>query len=169
MKALLVYLGFGFLFGVVVAAALLLLTPLGKRPLEALLPVGDIAAVDFATLRLTDKPNQFLLCPPGTCRAAAQGESPAFNEDVNALQRRWRAMVADEPNVDVLAEELDGQQITYVQRSARLRFPDIITVRFIALAPNRSTLAVYSRAVYGRKDFGVNRARIEGWLGKLGA
>jgi hypothetical protein len=168
MKKLLIHMGLGFLF-ITAVTLVLLFTPLGKRPLVALLPVGDVATVDFATLRLTDKPNQFLLCPPGTCRAEAQGQSPAFNEDVNALQARWRAMVAGEPNVDVLAEEEDGQQITYVQRSARLRFPDIITVRLIALSPTRSTLAVYSRAVYGRKDFGVNRARVEDWLGNLGA
>ena len=53
--------------------AVLLLTPLGERPLIALLPIGDVAAVDFATLKLTDKPNQYLVCPPGLCTARAHG------------------------------------------------------------------------------------------------
>jgi uncharacterized protein (DUF1499 family) len=32
----------------------------------------------------------------------------------------------------------------------------------------RSTLAIYSRSLVGRKDFGVNRARIQRWLAALG-
>ena len=71
-----------------------------------------------------------------------------------------------QPRVEVLAE--NDQQIDYVQRSARFRFPDIITVRFISVAPSQSTLAIYSRSVYGKSDFGVNRERIESWLSALG-
>jgi hypothetical protein len=55
-----------FLIGVVVVTvvvAVLLFTPLGERPLTALFSVGDFEAVDFEDLKLTDKPNQFLMCP----------------------------------------------------------------------------------------------------------
>ena len=63
MKTILGYL----LIGVIVVAAVLLFTPLGDRPLFALFSVGDFEAVDFEDLELADKPNQFLLCPPGIC------------------------------------------------------------------------------------------------------
>ena len=63
-----------------------------------------------------------------------------------------------------MAEHEDGRQIDYVQRSARFRFPDIITVRFISASPSQSTLAIYSRSIYGGRDFGVNRERINAWL-----
>jgi uncharacterized protein (DUF1499 family) len=142
----------------------LLLTPLGERPLAALLPVGDVAAVDFTTLTLTDKPNQYLICPPELCAAAPHGQSPVFQVPVEHLSAAWRQMLAALPGVTLLAEDQDGRQLDYVQRSARFRFPDIITVRFMAAAPGQSTLAIYSRAVYGRSDFGVNRARVEAWL-----
>ncbi len=70
-----------------------------------------------------------------------------------------------------VAEDEEGQQFDYVQRSARFRFPDIITVRFISVATyhseSQSTLAIYSRSIYGEDDFGVNRERIEGWLKTL--
>jgi uncharacterized protein (DUF1499 family) len=66
-----------------------------------------------------------------------------------------------------LAEDEEGQQFDYLQRSARFRFPDIVTVRFIAVSPAQSTLAIYSRSLYGKSDFGVNRERIDAWLKML--
>ena len=145
-----------------VVAAVLLFTPLGERPLSALLSVGDFKAVDFADLELTEKPNQFLVCPPGMCNAVPHANSPMFDISVDQLRQRWREVVAARPRVELLAE--DGQQFDYVQRSARFRFPDIVTVRFISVSPSQSTLAIYSRSVYGKSDFGVNRQRIEAWL-----
>jgi uncharacterized protein (DUF1499 family) len=160
----------GLLLVIVMVAGLgagLLLTPLGERPLAALLPVGEVEAIDFAAPQLTDKPNQYLICPPGLCGAAAHGRSPVFEIPVEQLSAGWRRMLAARPRVALLAEREDGRQLDYVQRSARFRFPDIITVRFVATAPARSSLAIYSRSIYGRRDFGVNRARVEAWLDRL--
>ena len=151
----------------VAGAAVLLFTPLGLRPLTALFAVGGVEPLDFAAPRLTDRPNQFLMCPPGLCGAEAHAESPIFEVPVDRLRARWEAVAAAQPRVTLLAGVSDGRQFAYVQRSARFRFPDIVTVRFIAVSPSRSSLAVYSRAIYGRRDFGVNRARIEAWLAEL--
>ena len=76
-------------------------------------------------------------------------------------------MVAKQPRIATLSESMDGMQIDYVQRSAMFRYPDLVTVRFVAVSPTRSTLAIYSRSIYGRSDFGVNRRRIETWLEEL--
>ena len=146
-------------------AAVLLLTPFGEGPMTALLPVGDVEPVDFATLKLSDKPNQYLLCPPGFCGDQAHGTSPTFDLSVIGLRARWDGVMAAQPRLVILSED-DGQ-VDYVQRTAMMRYPDIITVRFISLLPDRSTLAVYSRSVYGTSDFGVNAARIEAWLEAL--
>ncbi len=148
---------------VTVVAAVFLFTPLGERPLSAFFSVGDFEAVDFEDLKLTDKPNQFLMCPPHICSGHA--DSPVFDVSADELRERWREVISAQPRVELLAE--DGQQFDYVQRSARLRFPDIITVRFISLLPSQSTLAIYSRSVYGKSDFGVNRKRIEAWLAAM--
>ncbi len=40
---------------------------------------------------------------------------------------------------------------------------------FTALGKDRSTLAIYSRSVYGRSDFGANEGRITDWLARLSA
>ncbi len=137
------------------------------RPTGALFAVGGVAPVDFAAAKLGDRPNQFLMCPPGLCGAGAHAESPIFEVPVDRLRARWEAVAAAQPRVTLLAGDTHGRQFDYVQRSARFRFPDIVTVRFIAVSPSRSSLAIYSRAIYGRRAFGVNRARIEFWLADL--
>ena len=137
------------------------------RPTGALFAVGGVAPVDFAALKLDDRPNQFPMCPPGLCGAGVHAESPIFEVPVDRLRARWEAVAAAQPRVTLLAGDTHGRQFDYVQRSARFRFPDIVTVRFIAVSPSRSSLAVHSRAIYGRRDFGVNRAGIEAWLADL--
>ncbi len=103
----------------------------------------------------------------GYTGAAQHADSPLFDVPVEQLRARWREVAAAEPRVELLAEHGDGWQFDYVQRSARFRYPDIVTVRFIAASATQSTLAIYSRSIYGRSDFGVNRARIETWLARL--
>ena len=166
MKTIFGYLSISVLFAVVVAAVLLF-TTFGERPLTALFSVGDVEAVDFADLKLTDNPNQFLMCPPGYCNANPHADSPVFDVSVEQLRERWRDIVTVQPHVKLLAEDKEGQQSDYVQRSARFRFPDIITVRFISVSSSQSMLAIYSRSVYGKSDFGVNRERIDAWLKTL--
>src|SRR5256885_7347171 len=43
------------------------------------------------------------------------------------------------------------------------------TTLFRSAASNQSTLAIYSRSLLGRKDFGVNSARVARWLAALNA
>ena len=167
MKPVLGFFLIAFLIAVAITAGLLF-TPLGTRPLNALFSAGTIEPTDFKKLTLTKKPNQFLMCPPNYCGAQPHSEAVEFEVPADALRRRWQKLVTTEPRVELVADH-DGQQFDYVQRSARFRFPDIITVRFIPLSPSRSTLAVYSRSVYGHSDFGVNQQRVEAWLEKLRA
>jgi uncharacterized protein (DUF1499 family) len=156
-----------FVSVIVVAGAALLMTTLGERPLSLLFPVGDVGMVDFAELKLTDKPNQFLMCPVDFCGADPNAVSPVFEVTAERLRARWREVLADQPRIETLSEYADGSQVDYVQRSARFRFPDIITVRVIAVSASQSTLAIYSRSIYGQDDFGVNRERVEAWLALL--
>jgi uncharacterized protein (DUF1499 family) len=52
-------------------------------------------------------------------------------------------------------------------RSLLFRFPDLISALFLDEKGGKSTIAVYSRSVYGHSDLGVNRARIMGWITEL--
>lgn len=61
----------------------------------------------------------------------------------------------------------DLLQAHYVARSAMFNFPDLIMVQVKPAGADRSDLILYSRSVYGRSDFGVNRRRVEAWLTAL--
>jgi uncharacterized protein (DUF1499 family) len=124
-------------------------------------------AVDFSQIKLTEKPNQYLVCPAGECAGQAHQASPVFEVSVETLKKAWRRVVSRQPRIEVLGDEPGAGQMAVVQRSKLLRFPDTITVAFAPLGENRSTLYVYSRSTYGYSDLGVNAKRIKAWLADL--
>ncbi|UYV38892.1 DUF1499 domain-containing protein [Rhodobacteraceae bacterium D3-12] len=66
------------------------------------------------------------------------------------------------PRTRVLAGSVEEGMITYVTRTALWGFPDYTTVRQAG-----GQMQIYARLRFGRKDFGVNRARVEAWLEAL--
>lgn len=72
------------------------------------------------------------------------------------------AIIRDTPRTGVLAGSVDEGMITYVTRSRVFGFPDYTTVR-----QDGDMLEIYGRARFGQSDFGVNAARIDGWLQQL--
>ena len=77
-------------------------------------------------------------------------------------------MISAEPRLTAVATDDATLTDRYIQRSALMGYPDTIVVHFFDLPDGRSTLALYSRSQLGHGDMGVNRARIERWLAKLG-
>jgi hypothetical protein len=153
-------------FGVVVAVLILGLAVrlyMGRPAEDRLLP-GE--RIGIAELAAPLPPNAFLACPAGYCRAPG-APSPVFAMPWTRLAEYWAELVAHEPRVVEVVAEPDRQRIVLVQRSLVFRFPDIITVEFVALSPDRSSLAIYSRARYGKSDFGTNRKRVKHWLALL--
>jgi uncharacterized protein (DUF1499 family) len=110
--------------------------------------------------------NTFLACPAGYCAATA-ASSPIFAVSVARLADDWGEMVASESGVVPVAAEPTQHRLVFIQHTMLLRFPDIVTVEFVDVAPDRSSLAIYSRSRYGRGDFGTNRRRVERWLSQL--
>lgn len=124
--------------------------------------------IDFKTLTLTWKPNQFLVLPAGYPAAAKPHRaSPVFAATPAEILAALKAVALAEPRTSVLSE--GPGKLELVQRSKLFRFPDFVTVESVAMAPGRSALAIYSRAKLGIRDFGVNRARIERWLAAIEA
>ena len=135
---------------------------------DGLLPPGDHRAVRFESLVLTSIPNQYLVCPPGLCaQAEAHKESPQFDRTVDDLRTAFEIVVLESDAVTKMAESDDTLDV--VARTLIVRWPDWVTVRFIPLGEDRSTLAIYSRSVYGHLDFGANEERITDWLARLSA
>ena len=153
------------ILGIVIAIVALILE--GETLETVVFDIPEVPVIDFATLQRGPSPNQYLLCPAALCRTQTDGEAPVFDVSVSKLRAEWDELIADQPRVQVLRRDLTNEQIDYVQRSRLLRFPDIITVRFLPVDSTHATLAVYSRSVYGKGDMGVNRARVEEWLARL--
>ena len=105
----------------------------------------------------------------GLRRISAENGQPIFELDMPTLAARFEKVALGEPRVEKLSSRNIGAdlQVDYVQYSKLIGYPDTITVRFIDLGEGRSTLAIFSRAHYGYRDFGVNEARVRDWMRKL--
>jgi len=81
---------------------------------------------------------------------------------------RLDAIIQATPRTKVVAGSVDDGKVTYVTRSQIIGFPDFTTVTLAQSArDDLSSLQIYGRLRYGRSDFGVNKARIEGWVAQL--
>jgi uncharacterized protein (DUF1499 family) len=155
------------LIGIVVAALIVLALGTGLRLYmeraaeDRLRPGEDIAIAD---LRGPLPQNGFLICPSGYCAAEPGVTSPEFPVDAARLAELWQELLRGESRVTMLSSDPEGRRFVLIQRSALFRFPDVVTVEFVPLGSDRSSLAIYSRARYGKLDFGVNRKRVERWL-----
>lgn len=124
-------------------------------------------AVSIAELRSPLPKAGFLFCPPGYCRAAEAIASPVFPLPWERLHEYWTEVISGERRVETILADLDDRRFVYIQHSPTFRFPDIITVEFVQLGPNQSSIAIYSRSRYGHYDFGKNRKRAGKWLALL--
>ncbi len=122
--------------------------------------------VDPAAALPGGKANEFFAAPPGTTAAPAEAQTRLYPESPRALLARFDAIARAQPRTRVVAGDPDSLMITYVQRSRVFGFPDYLTVKAVA-TEGGAGLIVWSRARYGRGDFGVNRARVEAWLAEL--
>jgi len=122
-------------------------------------------AIDIRQLREPIPGNAFLACPPDYCQAMA-APSPIFSLPVARLVQLWTQMMT-EPRIVIVTDQPQQHRLVIIQHTPLLRFPDIVTVEFVAIDDNRSSLAVYSRARYGSGDFGTNRRRVLAWLGRI--
>jgi uncharacterized protein (DUF1499 family) len=127
-------------------------------------------ATDFRTLKLTWKPNQFLVLPPNyKAQVPPHRVSPAFPMAPDQLLEAVKRVALAEPRTVLAEEDAAAHKLEFVQRSKTFRFPDFVSVEAVPLGAGRTALAIYSRAKLGIRDFGVNRARVERWLTALQA
>jgi uncharacterized protein (DUF1499 family) len=128
---------------------------------------ADLGPVTFQTLERRATPNDALACPPGICKAASDVTPPEYGVGAAGLRIAFAKVIAAEPRITAVATDDATLADRYIQRSALMRYPDTIIVRFFDLPEGRSTIALYSRSQLGHGDMGVNRARLERWLAKL--
>ncbi|WP_162937354.1 DUF1499 domain-containing protein [Indioceanicola profundi] len=124
--------------------------------------------LDFSNFQLSWKPNQHLLAPAGATAASAHGEAPLFAVAPEKLRDALLAVVEGEPRTRIVSRSGDSMAFTAVQQTALMRFPDFVSME-IRPVDGGSMLLVYSRAVFGVRDFGVNQKRVEDWIARVRA
>jgi uncharacterized protein (DUF1499 family) len=135
---------------------------------------GFPAAEGLPTPSLMDITHIIRPGSPNTALAAPAGftpppdvVTPPYNISADGLFAAVQDVAAGQPRTYQAALFPDPRQAHYVARTALLNFPDLIMVQVRTDGQDRSTLIMYSRSVYGRSDFGVNRKRVETWLAAL--
>ncbi|MCB2129612.1 MAG: DUF1499 domain-containing protein [Rhodobacteraceae bacterium] len=104
---------------------------------------------------------------PGEVRQSGPGGAtvrlvPAPGETPSVLLARLDHLALATPRTTRLQGSAGAGRITWISRSRVFGFPDYITAE---TGPDAVT--VYSRLRYGRRDFGVNAARLRAWTAAL--
>ncbi len=128
---------------------------------------GQMPTEDLQNLTLPSTNNYYLICPKGFCNVQPNEYTPIYNVSAEDLFNAWNQMLAKQLYVNIIGTIPAKAQYIYVQKSQFFGFPDYITVQFIAVSDNSSTLAVYSRSRYGLYDFGINKKRLQSWIAQL--
>lgn len=127
---------------------------------------ADLGPISFETLERRTSPNDALACPADVCKARSDLTPPIYAVSKAELRSAFAKVIASEPEIEVVSA--GGQAERYIQRTQKMRFPDTIVAQYFDRPGGQSTLALYSRSQIGESDLGVNKARIERWLEKLG-
>ena len=112
-------------------------------------------------------PNSYRVGPAQGSHGASvepNAVAPTVSASASDLAAAFDAVATNDARVEVVAGSAADGHVTYVQRSRTMGYPDYVSVRFIDLGDDGSTLAVFSRARFGRSDLGVNEKRVERWL-----
>ncbi|HEX4261915.1 MAG TPA: DUF1499 domain-containing protein [Acetobacteraceae bacterium] len=122
--------------------------------------------IDFAHLVRPASPNT-ALAAPASFSPKPDLVTPAYPLTPETLFARARAVAQSEPRTYLQAAFPDRMQADYVARSAVFNFPDLVTVQVLPANDGTARLVLWSRSVYGRSDFGVNRKRLTTWIAAL--
>jgi len=76
-----------------------------------------------------------------------------------------RTSTAAQHQTGLTAPYADRLQLHYGARRAELNVPDPVMAQVRKAGPGGSSLSLHCRGVYGYGNFGVNRKRVETWLG----
>ena len=159
------------LIALAVVAALAASSPLWLVPVLNTLGVqrerlsGDLHQLQPAP----EKQNEYLVAPKGFAPMPAHREAPVYDRPAGVVAAALEKIISAAPRTEWTGKSGDGLRLEAIQRSAAFGFPDRITIEVTPLSADRATLTIFSRSRYGRRDFGVNQARVEGWLAALDA
>ena len=124
----------------------------------------DVWHVDPLTEPACATPNCFRMAPEGSTSEPIDAIGPIYGKRALDMAQAFHEYVLTQRATQHVAGITAGLHMTYVQRSERLQLPDYISVKFLDLPDDRSTVAIFSRSRFGYGDLGVNEARVRQWI-----
>jgi hypothetical protein len=123
----------------------------------------DSQPIEFAKIEKAWPRNNYLACPITVCTGTSDATSPGYQMPVAQLEAIGDKAILSQPGTAKLGGDPSRHQFIYQQSG--LGLTDTVWVQYYALAPKRSSLALYSGSGSGLYyDFNTNRERAEAWL-----
>jgi len=119
-----------------------------------------IAHINFADLKSPSSPNYCLVY--GNTNNKRLRAAPSYPISQATLIDKWQKIADADKSLRLVRQS--GEQYIYVTHSKLFAFPDVVIVEIKSLGEKQSKLWIYSYAVYGHSDFGVNCKRVDGFL-----
>ena len=128
-------------------------------------PEGEM--LSFSTLERPDSPNTFLVAPEGSVPGTPDQVSAWHDLEPSQLLQAWTKTAAAQPRTSEVFRSDEALQVSYVQRTAVMGYPDTVTAQVVTNDEGQSAVMIYSRSHYGYSDMGQNKKRITTWLSAL--
>ena len=90
----------------------------------------------------------------------AGDDAPVYTAAPADVFAAYNQALANLPNTSRIAVGPGEGFATYLQRTALMGYPDFISIR-VTPTENGARAAIFSRSWFGRRDFGVNQARVD--------
>jgi hypothetical protein len=130
----------------------------------------DVWHVDPMIVERSSSPNDYLVEPHQSATPMnSDTVAGVYALSAEELAQAFDMFVLEQSSAARLAGLPSDLHMTYVDITPRIKAPDYISVKFIPLSDQTSTLAMFSRSRYGYGDLGANRRRVENWLGGISA
>jgi len=123
---------------------------------------GSLDSVSFETF--SPEENSYLLCPKDLCSAETDGEAVIYNAGVAGLSRALFAYTDRHEGITMRKRDLMNWQFDLSEYAQGENFPHVITVKFVPIGEDKSTIAIYSRSVVGSSNKEPHKERVERWI-----
>ena len=124
----------------------------------------SLSPINFTTLTPPSTPN-YCLVKPDAALTKQSMPSKMYHMSSEQLQKKLQQVIAATAHTHLYSKP-DDQSI-YVTKSRFFGFPDVAYVQVMPANEHQSQLMIYSHAVYGHSDFGVNCKKVKKWLDDL--
>jgi hypothetical protein len=128
----------------------------------ALVAYIRLAPSDPARWHIALHPRPADIAAPSPHVVVLRGGAYVDLPNANGLLARLDTIIMATPRTVLLAGSVDSGRMTWITRSALWGFPDYTTAEVGAQG-----LTIYSRLRFGGGDWGVNGARLAGWIAAL--